>query len=152
MKVQSIYFLVNCNYISETSATECLCVYVWRSILFLNLILRQEENLICVRGGGGSSFDWVVSRYRIMNRRSLFIASDHHPHRHHDRLLGGSTTSDYKNPHLPNADGNAEEEDPAAAEETAPLHKQQSTDNQTDSEQTMTSHLSLPHFALHRQV
>lgn len=36
--------------------------------------------------------------------------------------------------------------------DTQPLHKQQSTDQQTDSEQTVTSHLSLPHFALHRQV
>ncbi|XP_046446982.1 voltage-dependent L-type calcium channel subunit beta-1-like isoform X6 [Daphnia pulex] len=97
-----------------------------------------------------------------MNRRSLFITDhSHHPH-HHDRLLGCSAAAaaaaDYKNPHLllhnPEDSHNGEEDDHAAAglgEEMAPLHKQQSTDNQTDSEQTMTSHLSLPHFALHRQ-
>jgi len=40
--------------------------------------------------------------------------------------------------------------------DTVPLQKQPSTDQQTDSEQsqptTVTSHLSLPHFAIHRQV
>lgn len=40
--------------------------------------------------------------------------------------------------------------------ESIPLQKQPSTDQQTDSElsqpTTVTSHLSLPHFALHRQV
>ena len=40
--------------------------------------------------------------------------------------------------------------------ESVPLQKQPSTDQQTDSElsqpTTVTSHLSLPHFAFHRQV
>lgn len=35
--------------------------------------------------------------------------------------------------------------------EATPLQQQPSTE-QTDSEQTITSHLSIPHFALHRQV
>ena len=35
--------------------------------------------------------------------------------------------------------------------EATPLQQQPSTE-QTDSEQTVTSHLSIPHFALHRQV
>lgn len=54
--------------------------------------------------------------------------------RHHDRLASNCEIQD------------------SGTEETMPLQKQQSTDQHTDSEQTVTSHLSLPHFALHRQV
>lgn len=118
-------------------------------------LIKREKGYDCRVGG-------VRVSGVVMNRRSLFITDhSHHPH-HHDRLLGCSAAAaaaDYKNPHLllhnPEDSHNGEEDDHAAAglgEEMAPLHKQQSTDNQTDSEQTMTSHLSLPHFALHRQV
>lgn len=83
-----------------------------------------------------------------MNRRSLLIADHSHLH---DRLLAcSSTTVDYKNAQQHRQQNNDDEED--VGQDTVPLQKQQSTDNPTDSEQTMTSHLSLPHFALHRQV
>lgn len=85
-----------------------------------------------------------------MNSRRL----DQHHAGHHSEMLLSSTSSSYGATSGGCDAGSTGETMPLSL--SSSLHNQPSTDQQTDSEQsqptTVTSHLSLPHFALHRQV
>lgn len=101
--------------------------------------MRAGQRLATAAGMNRRYLDHDLHRHQQQQRHHLHAAQQHRHHRQ------------------PNADGSEYEDDDVMPMETSTpppssiLQHQPSTE-QTDSEQTVTSHLSIPHFALHRQV